>query len=156
MATQGIRHASRAGRQVSASPVAFSALASHTLSHLGAGQNLIFEKTNVNTNNVYNPHHGVFTAPVPGIYLITTSILANQNREIHCDIVLNGRVVAQIYARGSDSKHDQGSQTILLHLKQGDDVSIQNDDLDESIVGSLYTTFSGCLLYEEETTSIVG
>jgi len=156
VATQGIRHASRAGRQVSASPVAFSALASHTLSHLGAGQNLIFEKTNVNTNNVYNPHHGVFTAPVPGIYLITTSITAHNNQENHCDIVLNGHLVAQIYTRGTDNRYDQGSQTILLHLKQGDDVSIQNDDLNDTIHGGLYTTFSGFLLFEEEPTTIVG
>ena len=126
------------------------------MSHLGAGQNLIFEKTNVNTNNVYNPHTGVFTVPLPGIYLITTSILAYYNQENRCNIVVNGVVVSRIYTRGTDNRHDQGSQTILLHLKHGDDVAISNDDVDDSIYGNSYTTFSGFLLYEQEPISIVG
>ncbi|XP_045206770.2 uncharacterized protein LOC123559013, partial [Mercenaria mercenaria] len=140
--------------------VAFTAGLTHTFSHAGAHQNIVFDHVETNTGNGYNPHHGVFTAPVSGLYLFYTSVLADHNRIIWCQIVINGKNKASAYARGTDGRHDQGSQAIIVQLQQGDDVAVQNLDADDSIYGDqyIYSTFSGFLLQQDfsQSGSIVG
>ena len=140
--------------------VAFTVGLSKTALHLGAHQNIIFDHVETNVGNGYNSHHGVFTAPVSGLYVFYTSVLADNNREIWCELVVNGAIKASVYARGTDGRHDQGSQALVIQLNQGDDVAVQNVAADDAVYGStsFYTTFSGFLLQENllEAGNIIG
>lgn len=139
--------------------VAFTAGLSKTAQHVGAHQNVVFDHVETNIGNGYNPHHGVFTAPVSGLYVFFTSVLADHNREVWCNLVVNNVVKTSVYARGTDGRHDQGSQMIVTQLQQGDDVAIQNYEVDDAIYGStfFYSTFSGFLLLQnDDVNTIVG
>ena len=130
--------------------VAFTAGLTKRELHMGAHQNIIFDHVETNVGNGYNSHHGVFTAPVSGLYVFYTSVLADNNREIWCELVVNGAIKASVYARGTDGRHDQGSQALVIQLNQGDDVAVQNVAADDAIYGdpTIYSTFSGFLLQQ--------
>ncbi|KAH3784868.1 hypothetical protein DPMN_162940 [Dreissena polymorpha] len=65
----------------------------------------------------------------------------------HTAIVRNGNNVARMYGHGNSGYFDQGSQMIVIRLNAGDEVAVQNIDIpDLTIVGGLYSSFSGFLL----------
>ncbi|XP_053379901.1 heavy metal-binding protein HIP-like [Mercenaria mercenaria] len=130
--------------------VAFTAGLSHSILHAGEHQNIVFDHVETNVGNAYNPHHGVFLAPVTGTYLFYTSVMAESNREIWCQIVVNGVKKVTAYARGTDARFDQGSQAVIVHLQKGDDVAVQNYLADDGIFSNpdIWTSFSGLLLYQ--------
>ncbi|XP_060601770.1 heavy metal-binding protein HIP-like [Ruditapes philippinarum] len=138
--------------------VAFFAGLTHSIQHAGENQNVVFDHVETNEGNGYNPHHGVFTAPVAGIYVFTTSIMTISGRKI-CEVVVNGVSKAQVYTHG-DGHYDHGAQTVIVNLKKGDDVAIQivEHNLDNTIHGESppYTTFSGFLLQQDFSGPIVG
>ncbi|XP_053379928.1 multimerin-2-like [Mercenaria mercenaria] len=140
--------------------VAFFSGLSSSIQHAGENQNVVFDNVETNIGNGYNPHHGVFTAPVAGIYVFSTSILTNSGRKI-CVIVVNGVRKASVYTHG-DGHFDHGTQTLIVHLKKGDDVAIQIVEhiYDSTIHGEVppYTTFSGFLLQQDFSNpdSVVG
>ncbi|XP_060572135.1 uncharacterized protein LOC132730271 [Ruditapes philippinarum] len=140
--------------------VAFTVGLTHHLFHAGPFQNIVFDHVETNIGNGYNSHHGVFTAPVSGLYLFYSSILSINDGEVWCQIVVNGNKKASIYARGTDGRHDQGSQAIIVYLHQGDDVAVQNIISDHVIYGDsqVYSTFSGVLLQQSfsQPGSILG
>ena len=140
--------------------VAFTAGLTHSILHAGPHQNIVFDHVETNVGNGYNPHHGVFTAPVSGLYLFYSSILSEHGAETWAQIVVNGVNKASIYARGADDRYDQGSQAIVVNLQQGDDVAIQNFFSGHAIHGdaNIYSTFSGVLLQESfsQSGSIIG
>ena len=88
--------------------------------HLGLHQNIVFEDVVTNIGNAYNNHHGVFIAPVSGLYLITTSLLSSPNIEVWAEVVANGTVIARLDARGTDGRHGNGAQTMIISLKKGE------------------------------------
>lgn len=135
-------------RQSNQATVAFSAGLTNRFLHAGKDQNIVFDSVQVNIGDGYNSHHGVFIAPVAGTYVFHSSILADNDREVWCRFSVNGVHGDAIYARGTDGRHDQGSQMIIAQLNQGEDVSVQNIAADDAIYGdgSIYSTFSGFLL----------
>ncbi|XP_060581502.1 complement C1q-like protein 4 [Ruditapes philippinarum] len=140
--------------------VAFTAGLTKRALHVGAHQNIVFDHVETNVGNGYNPHHGVFTAPVPGLYVFYTSVLADNDREVWCELIVNGAIKASVYARGTDGRHDQGSQALVIQLKQGDDIAVQNVAADDAIYGdpTIYSTFTGFLLQQDfsEAGNVVG
>ena len=141
--------------------VAFTAGLTHSVVHVGLHQNIVFDHVETNLGNGYNPHHGVFTAPVSGLYFFYSSILTGNNEEVWCQIAVNGVQKGSIYGRGTDGRHDQGSQALVVSLQQGDDVAVQNIYNDHSIFGStaeIYSTFSGFLLQQSfsQSGTIIG
>jgi hypothetical protein len=140
--------------------VAFTVGLTHLFLHAGPHQNIVFDHVETNIGNGYNSHHGVFTAPVSGVYLFYSSILSNNNGEVWCQIVVNGSYKASIYTRGTDGRHDQGSLAIIVYLHQGDDVAVQNLANDHAIYSDsyIYSTFSGVLLQQSfsQLGSILG
>ena len=66
---------------------------------------------------------------------------------MHASIVQNGNNVGVIYAHGDSGRHDQGAQTVVIQVKQGDEIWVKNIDItDDQIYGGYYSTFSGYLL----------
>lgn len=93
-------------------------------------------------------YQGVFTAPASGVYLFYSSVVAALNDDLWCQIVVNGSNKATIYAKGSNDRFGQGSQSIIVNMNKGDTVEVQNLVPDHTVYSdvNLYTTFSGVLL----------
>ena len=115
--------------------------------HLGVGQNIIFDELVTNLGGGFHMSSGLFTAPINGVYMISTTVLTNVDVETRTSIVVNGRRIVSTFGHATQGRHDQGTQVAVLQLNQGDDVSVQNIDIvDASIWGERYTSFSGYLI----------
>ena len=97
----------------------FATVGAKRLGKTGAGQIIVFEQVVTNVGSAYNSDHGLFTAPMPGLYQFSSTIMADNGREVWARLCLNNKPVAYIYARATNDRHDQGSQTIILQLKKG-------------------------------------
>lgn len=129
------------------SAVSFSAGATKSQNEVSKGQILIFDHVLTNTGNSYNPSSGRFVAPVGGTYFFYCSLLSGNGAEIWAYIAVNGSAKVRIYARGTDGRHDTGSQALVLRLNSGDVVSVHNHIFGAGeIYGGMYTAFSGFLI----------
>lgn len=139
-------------------PVAFLASVSSHTHDLGANQNIEFDNVITNIGNAYNSHAGLFIAPVSGIYLFSATILDYPNINGHFEIQKNNAVVTRLYVHSSVSVYDTSSSTVVLQLAKGDDLSVVNMDLDTSVIGNHYCSFTGVLLFEtyDDSPSVVG
>lgn len=147
---------SRLRRAENENPVAFLAAVSAHTEHVGAKQNIAFDKVVTNVGNAYNPHGGIFIAPVPGIYVFSATLFAYSNTVAHFEVVKNGALVTRMY-HPNTSTHDTASMTVVLELEAGDDVSVANVDPDITIFGYLYCSFSSFLLQQYyKDSSVVG
>ena len=63
-----------------------------------------------------------------------------------------------IYARFEIKINQQVSQTVILDVRQGDEVCVKTLSNDHDLIGQKFTTFSGFLLYEnyDVPSQIVG
>lgn len=129
--------------------VAFLAGLTDVLTHEGAMQNIAFDTVITNVGGAYNSHAGVFIAPVPGVYVFATTIMSYGGATDTFHILKNGTRVAGLYH--NSQSHETTSMTVVLELKQGDDVSVANVDPDQTIHGAMYNTFSGFLLQQYYT-----
>lgn len=150
----------RTTRQVEGLTAFFAVLTPTVNNHLGVGQNIIFDDVITNIGNAYNSHQGIFVAPVSGTYVFSATLLSHLGHNSHFYFAKNGSVVSRLYVGGlssSSSTYDTSSQTVILSLNPGDDVSVRNADADENIWGDMYTSFAGFLLQEGfEEPSVVG
>ncbi|KAL4217942.1 biological adhesion [Mactra antiquata] len=150
----GVRQANGADTEQG---VAFYATLTNHLTHIGVNQNIVFDKVYTNVGNAYNVYSGDFRAPVSGLYVFSTTLLAYASHTTQYHIVKNGSQVGNLYLHGSGSPHMTDSLTIVLYLNVGDDVAIKNLYADESLNGYEYCTFSGFLLQRDTIlTNIVG
>ena len=90
-----------------------------SLGRVRGDSNIIFERDVTNDGGAYDTDSGQFTAPFKGLYQFSSSIMADNGAEVWCRFTLNDKPVAYIYARGTDTRHAQGSQTVILQLKEG-------------------------------------
>jgi len=118
----------------------------HISGTVNAKQTIVFDYTHVNECAGYNNATGVFTAHQSGIYFFTSSLLhAHQSTSAHIAIAKNGATVAAMHA--DSAQWEQTSQSVLLHLVQGDEVFVRiTDNTDEQFFTALESSFSGFLL----------
>ena len=137
--------------------VAFSARLTTDTPSLSPNQDIVFNDVIVNVGSAYHKAHGIFVAPVPGVYLFTTSLLAYGTKSHHAKIVRGGQELARTDFNDADS-FDDSSQTVIVQLQKGDFVAVQNADYSGMVyTGFNYSTFSGFLLYEyEDMSPLVG
>jgi len=137
--------------------VAFHATLTNHLEHTGVHQMITFDNVITNVGTAYNPHFGSFVAPVPGVYVFHTTIMGYSQHEFRVSMVKNGAAVANLYIRGVESAWGNDSAMVIVHLNKGDDVAVQNNEIDKSVDGNHFSMFSGFLLHEDHPTeSIVG
>ena len=106
---------------------------------------ILFDTVITNVGNGYNADDGMFTTPYDGIYQFSATMMTGQNGEIWSYFILNGKRIAFIYAHGTEGRHDQGANTVILQLNKGDRVCVVNR-YTSTIWGDGYSTFSGNLL----------
>lgn len=133
--------------------VAFFATMTLNEDHLGKDQDIVFDHIVTNIGHAYNANHGTFVAPVPGTYVFSVTLYHQSgvsSAGTWGHVVANGIVVAKLHVN-----QEQSSQTVIVSLQAGDDVSVQNTETDRGFFGDRYSTFSGFLLYENILVSAV-
>lgn len=130
--------------------VAFFAYLRYQANNLGAFQNIVFDNVVTNIGNAYNWRHGIFIAPVNGTYVFSFTLMAVGSMTWG-HFVVNRQVVAKVEL----VEKNASSQTIVVTLKAGDDVSVQNTYTDRTLIGDKYSTFSGFLLYEGAASNVI-
>ena len=124
--------------------VAFLAIMETTTS-FSSESTILFDTVRINIGSGFNVDDGIFTAPNDGAYQFSVTMMTSQDGEIWAYFNLNGKRIAYIYAHGSESRHDQGANTVILQLNKGDRVGVVNHHT-STIYGSGYSSFSGNLL----------
>ena len=140
-------------RQINRSRVAFFARTSSHSPKLQPNQDIVFDDVVTNIGGAYNNHHGTFVAPTSGVYVFHTSVLT-VGHALTAKVVKNGQTLARLL----DSRdRDHAGQTVIVVLNKGEDIYIQVEYDNDSIVhGYMYSTFSGFLLYENEDPQLIG
>jgi len=92
----------------------------------GGEENLTFQGTSVNVGGGMDPDTGVFTCPLGGSYLFVFHVATHDNKKALLSIRLNGEEVASIFDQNHKDNHknSMAGNTILLNLKQGDEVCV--------------------------------
>jgi hypothetical protein len=114
-----VKSASKVKRYEPNTVAFFATVSVKSLDHLGFYKNIVFDSIVTNIGNGYNNYQGVFTAPISGLYLFTTSLMSNHNMEFWVNFVVNRTIIARLNERGTDGRHGSGSQTIILSLNKG-------------------------------------
>lgn len=140
---------SNAATDSSSSPkrVSFSVnLGSNSLT-LGVGQTLKFDAILTNNGNGYDDRTGVFTCPVEGTYMFVVDSLSFPGLWLFLKV--NKKTVAKLHVSSNykDKPLIQISRTVIVTLKFGDHVKVENQGNNGYINHDLYSGFTGFLMY---------
>lgn len=90
--------------------------------NLGSNSRVRYDGEMWNIGKAYNFDDGEFVTPVSGIYLVAvTSCLSSGGQWMDLDIIKDGAIVGRVFS-GDHSYHSCGSETISIHLEQGNKV----------------------------------
>ncbi|KAK7094621.1 cerebellin-1-like [Littorina saxatilis] len=109
----------------------------------GQSATLRFDDVLLNAGDGYNPHTGIFTAPVAGTYSFFLNLMTTS--WVTVAMMKNGNVFDHVYGNAGN---DQGATQVLLRLAENDKVWVRHD-LGNKIRGGWYTVFTGYLLYAD-------
>ncbi|XP_045177304.2 multimerin-2-like isoform X2 [Mercenaria mercenaria] len=133
------------------SPVAFHASLSGDLHHIAKHQTISFGNIVINIGGGYHTHHGLFTAPKPGIYIFSLSVLVQPHYHIEAQIMKNGQGIQGVFGNAFDNTgFNQASGSAVLQLSIGDEVWVETTEWSPNteLRGGDYTSFMGCLIME--------
>ena len=128
--------------------VSFSANVNSTHLTLGAGQTVKYDIVLTNDGNGYDDRSGIFTCPVAGTYMFVVDSLSHPG--IWLQLKVNKHEVARLHVSPlikDKSILTQISRTVILKLKLGDHVKIENTSKNGLVYSLQYSGFSGTLLY---------
>lgn len=129
--------------------MAFHAVADQKQTHLGKGQNVVFETVLLNIGDGYHNQHGIFIAPTAGVYVFSVSIMNDYGHRLQVNLLKNGAVLGRGMAFDIENSYSQGSVTAIVRLQEADEVwcEIHYPEVDVATYGGRYTSFTGFLLY---------
>ncbi|KAH3805658.1 hypothetical protein DPMN_133964 [Dreissena polymorpha] len=147
--------------------IAFFAHVQNPNPHQGAGQIIQFDQviTNIDSSNSaagYSAVTGIFTAPVDGLYVFSTTLMTHVDHTAHYMIYKENTAVCTLLVNGSNGHiYDSASCNVVLVLTKGQSVSVRHfESTDHALEGAFYagqSTFSGFLLMQHYPASpIVG
>lgn len=126
----------------------------HDLSHLGAGQGIVFNEEISDYGHNYNPTEGVFLAPLSGYYVFTWTTATRQDRNQVTTLVKNGRGIWYSISNASGNDDAQVTNTVVTAVKAGEHIFVRTGS-DHKYFTSTHVlerdncnTFSGWLLFE--------
>ncbi|XP_062620906.1 complement C1q-like protein 3 [Saccostrea cucullata] len=126
--------------------VAFSAQLPGNLKNVKPFETIKYSSVTLNPGNHYNGKTGVFTAPSPGIYYFSWTILASAKQPFNTAIVVNDskRWKAYNYCNPSPLRQQMCSKSVLVQLSTADQVWIVAYQMSvESAHGGTWPQFSG-------------
>lgn len=112
---------------------------------------IVYGEVFVNDHNGYSTSTGIFTCPVPGLYVFHFHAYnSNKDTIMWLDLLHNDRAMVSVSGYNS---HTVGSQTVMLKLRQGDRVQIQSKESQEftlfGLQEQIYSTFTGYILHPD-------
>ncbi|XP_062601697.1 complement C1q-like protein 3 [Saccostrea cucullata] len=117
---------------------------------VGQGHTVKYYGILTNDGNGYDDRTGVFVCPVAGTYMFVVDTLSNV--ETWLAIKVNKQTVATVYGAIHEKKRwGLSSRTVIVKLKRGDHVKVDNEGFGKSIevYESGHSGFAGTLLYLE-------
>ena len=111
---------------------------------------IIFDKVEHDFGNNYNAATGVYTAQHDGLYLIHARVYGEDNNATHY-IRVNGEEVSCTEEYNPNYRLQSSSTSIVLHLKAGDEVTI-DANFQKTISGnpqSMLSSFGANILYPD-------
>lgn len=133
--------------------VAFHAYLSSPDGSTDKSHTIVFDTVITNAGTAYNKQDGLFTAPSEGVYVFNWVVYSQHQGDVITELVVNA------FSRGcsrADShtldEHHSASGTVVVHLAQGDVVSVKTHSVWASVGGVMSFTdyykssFSGWLL----------
>ncbi|XP_053404982.1 heavy metal-binding protein HIP-like [Mercenaria mercenaria] len=121
-----------------------------TKSERGTNHHILFDDVKINVGNAYNPRHGLFVAPVPGLYQFSLTACSDSNHYIVLELNVKDSIIGKVIA-GDDWVIDCSSKTFIVQLAKGDDVFVMHRTVGESLLaGASYDlpNFTGFLIKE--------
>uniref|UniRef100_K1P7B9 Uncharacterized protein n=1 Tax=Magallana gigas TaxID=29159 RepID=K1P7B9_MAGGI len=140
----GTSHAS-SGSQNEDSVVAFHAFTSKKLNFkTDTTVNVVYDKTSLNTHDVYNTKNGFFTAPSGGLYVFSWTSLVAEMSKFNAELLVNGerKGLAKCDHELGQQGFESCSNTVPVILKTGDLVNIRTVD-SLSLLGIQWSSFKG-------------
>ncbi|VDI41026.1 Hypothetical predicted protein, partial [Mytilus galloprovincialis] len=101
-------------------------LKSHTKNRI-KGSIVIYDSVITNVSNGYNPSTGIFTASAEGLYSFSLTTTTKANKYFFKYLTGNGHMISRNHA-GHNNVDLLASQTVVVHLKKNDKVSIKIQD----------------------------
>lgn len=106
-----------------------------------------FDTVLTNDGNAYDDRTGVFVCPVAGTYMFVVDSLSYPG--LYLFLKVNKKTAARLHVSVDykDKPLVQTSRTVIVTLKFGDHVKVENQGKNGYIHHDLYSGFSGFLLY---------
>lgn len=114
---------------------------------LGAGQTIIYDAVLTNDGSGYDDRTGVVTCPVGGTFMFVVDSLSSPEVTLYLNVnkITVGRLRVSYFAK--DNTYVQASRTVIVKLKSGDHVKVENVLQNIFIRHYIYSGFSGALSY---------
>ncbi|XP_062615436.1 complement C1q subcomponent subunit B-like [Saccostrea cucullata] len=127
--------------------VSFSVYIGAKVLSLGKGQTIRYDSILTNDGNGYDDRTGVFVCPVAGTYMFVVDTLSSV--ETWFAIKVNKQTVAKVYTSTHIGNNwDQTSRTVIVNLKRGYHVKVENiSSANLQVYNGGTSGFSGTLLY---------
>ena len=107
---------------------------------------LKFDYIITNIGDGYDPHTGIFTAPVGGVYSFFLTLMSVYGHPaIYLSINKDGAILDEVFAEGMLDNYDQGSTEVTTHLQAGEQVWVRQES-GNAVRGGSWTVFTGYLL----------
>ena len=142
--------------ELSTQPVAFLAELSANLFNPAAGVPVVFDVIHLNDGGAYSNIHGIFTAPIAGVYHFTLELSsppdANKDHRLHVNLMKTGTQLGYVYLDQNADRWLKRSATATVHLAKGDDIWAKVAELNGNgtIAGCCYhSIFSGFLIHAD-------
>lgn len=104
--------------------IAFSACLGSSGRTIGPHQLIEFDSVLLNEGRAYDPRHGIFRAPVTGVYHFDLTFLSSPPGSTYIEIVRDGNQLVYTYAAGDG--YNVGSTQVNIKLEAGQDVWCRN------------------------------
>ena len=93
---------------------------------LSTRSTLQFDRAITNIGNGYNPHAGVFTAPLTGVYAFSLIVMVpHAHGPLRLSIMKEGATLDRVFVRDTDNPDDRGSALVTTQLAAGEQVWVQ-------------------------------
>ncbi|XP_052703528.1 complement C1q subcomponent subunit B-like [Crassostrea angulata] len=132
----------------SAQRISFSVfLNSRHVITLGARQTVKYDRILTNDGNGYDDRTGVFTCPLAGTYMFVVDSLSFPGTCL--DLKVNKNKVGRLHVSSAHKGNPiiQISRTIIVKLKTGDHVKVENEHNRGTIHPTMYSGFTGVRMY---------
>ena len=140
---------------ISTPTVAFLAELSKTIDNPSVGSGIIFDVVHLNDGNSYDNVHGVFRAPVNGVYHFTaelTAMNAPGRHEMHLFMMKSSTQIGYMFLDWNDDMYLKRNMAVTAHLAKNDDVWIKVGKLvaENHLQGCCFhSIFSGFLIKKD-------